>query len=319
MNKPLLFYLSCLILLCSCRNKAAHAHSAKNRDAVADTVVAMQEDTAVHGAVTDLDSSLVSLKLFQRLSLEDAISQVWEFDDADKTHWNKIFWDSITDTRQFPELALFPDHSAVLNPRCGIKMGKWDLDKENGEMSLQWKDGSADLFIVRQRALKQMEVVWHRGGDLALVRLKSDAIVHRRPVEDPYYPSNNQWRTRPAARETKDQLRQRLKDCIHFYSLFFLDNNKRHSTEISFSGLPSCFEWYNGAIGMQSKSGLDKSWIACFYSEDQAYTAYDIIADELGRHTLKWPEHPTSWVKQTGEVLQQLADKFQVSRHSSVP
>jgi hypothetical protein len=35
-----------------------------------------------------------------------------------------------------------------------------------------------------------------------------------------------------------------------------------------------------------------------------------MISDELGKHGLKWPEHPTSWVKQTGEVLQQLTDKF---------
>jgi hypothetical protein len=305
MNKPLLFYLSCLLLLTACRGRTARGNSVKTQD----TVVAVQDITA-DKRTDNLDTSMVSLKTFRTLSLDDALSQVWAFDDADKTHWNNIFWDSVTDTRQFPELALFPDHSAVLNPRCGIKLGKWDLDKENGEMSLQWKDGSADLFIVRQRALKQMELVWHRGGDLALVRLKSDAIVHRQAAEDPYYPSNNKWRIKPPARETRDQLRQRIKGCVHFYALFFSDNHKRQATDISFSGLPSCFEWYNGAIGMQSKSGLDKRWIACFYSEDQAYTAYDIVADELGKHNLKWPEHPTSWVKQTGEVLQQLADKF---------
>jgi hypothetical protein len=260
--------------------------------------------------VNNLDSSMVALRTFQTLSLEDAISQVWEFEDADKTHWNKIFWDSVSDTRQYPELALFPDHSALLNPRWEIKLGTWNLDKENGEMSLQWKDGSADLFIVRQRALRQMELAWHRGGDLALVRLKSDAIVHKRVREDPYYPANNGWRIRPAAKETREQLRRRVQGCIRWYALFFMDNHNRQRTEISFEGLPSCFEWYNGGIGMQSKSSLDKRWIACFYSDDQAYTAYDMIAAELGKHELKWPEHPTSWIRQTGEVLQQLTDKF---------
>jgi len=277
----------------------------------------LQEDTTVtsgeipaKAVVSDLDTSMIALKTFQTLSLENAISQVWEFEDADKTHWNKIFWDSVTDTRQYPELALFPDHSALMNPRVELRMGTWTLDKENGEMSLQWKDGSADLFIVRQRALRQMEVAWHRGGDLALVRLKSDAIVHKRAAEDPYYPANNRWRVRPAAKETREQLRRRIRDCVRWYALFFMDNHNRQETEISFSGLPSCFEWYNGGIGMQSKSSLDKRWMACFYSEDQAYTAYDMIAGELEKHELKWPEHPTSWVKQTGEVLQQLAGKF---------
>ena len=303
MNKPLLF-LYCLAAAASCRNTGAHPKS----KVTIDTITAGK--MAAVPATIEPDTSMVALKTFQTLSLDDAISQLWIFEDADKTHWNKIFWDTVTDTRQYPELALFRDHSALLNPRCGLKIGTWNLDKENGEMSLLWKDGSADLFIVRQRALRQMELAWHRGGDLALVRLKSDAIVHKHAVEDPYYPSNVKWMIRPAAKETREQLRHRIKDCVHWYALFFMDNHNRQETEISFSGLPSCFEWYNGGIGMQSKSGLDKKWIACFHSEDQAYTAYDIIAGELGKHELKWPEHPTSWVKQTGEVLHQLADKF---------
>lgn len=305
MNKRLLHYLFCLAVLSSCRNRASPSRVTSKEDSIVAT-----NDNPAKTTVTGLDSSMVALNTFHTLSLEDAISQVWEFEDADKTHWNKIFWDSVTDTRQFPELALFTDHSAVLNPRCDLKMGTWNLDKENGEMSLQWKDGSADLFIVRQRALRQMELAWHRGGDLALVRLKSDAIVHRRLLEDPYYPSNNRWRVRPATKETHEQLRRRVKECVHWYALFFTDNHRRQATDISFSGLPSCFEWYNGGIGMQSRSGLDKKWIGCFYSEDQAYTAYGMIADELAKHELKWPEHPTSWVKQTGEVLQQLTEKL---------
>jgi len=303
MNKPLLF-LYCLAAAASCRNTGAHPKS----KVTIDTITAGK--MAAVPATIEPDTSMVALKTFQTLSLDDAISQVWIFEDADKTHWNKIFWDTVTDTRQYPELALFRDHSALLNPRCGLKIGTWNLDKENGEMSLLWKDGSADLFIVRQRALRQMELAWHRGGDLALVRLKSDAIVHKHAVEDPYYPSNVKWMIRPAAKETREQLRHRIKDCVHWYALFFMDNHNRQETEISFSGLPSCFEWYNGGIGMQSKSGLDKKWIACFHSEEQAFAAYDIIAGELGKHELKWPEHPTSWVKQTGEVLHQLANKF---------
>ncbi len=305
MNKPLLYYLCCLTVFSACGNMGSSSRIASHDDSIT-----TQSETSAKVITSDLDTSLVALRTFQTLSLEDAISQVWEFEDADKAHWNKIFWDSVNDIRQYPELALFPDHSALLNLRWEIKMGTWTLDKENGEMSLLWKDGSADLFIVRQRALRQMELAWHRGGDLALVRLKSDAIVHRRPVEDPYYPSNNQWRIRPKVKETREQLRRRIRDCVRWYALFFMDNHNRQQKEISFSGLPSCFEWYNGGIGMQSKSSLDKKWIACFYSDDQAYMAYDMIAAELGKHELKWPEHPTSWVKQTGEVLQQLAGKF---------
>ncbi|HEY4206551.1 MAG TPA: hypothetical protein VGM31_07060 [Puia sp.] len=307
MNKLLLQYLFLSMVLYACK----HASSARHKDGP-DTISLTETSIKAppENTITDLDSSMVSLKTFRSLSLEGAISQVWEFEDADKSHWNDIFWDSLADTRKFPELALFPDHSALLNPRCGLKMGTWNLDKENGEMSLQWKDGSLDLFIVRQRALRQMELLWHRGGDIALVRLKSDALVHKDMKDDPYFPENNRWRVRPSSSETRDQLRRRIRACIHWYSLFFLDNHFRQKKEISFNGYPTCFEWYNGGIGMKVKLDLDKSWKSIFYSEDQALTAYDMIADELGKHHLKWPEHPTSWVEQEGQVLEQLAGKF---------
>ena len=128
MNKPLLF-LYCLTVAASCRNTGSHPNPTVTMDSV------ISDKIAAPPAITNLDTSLVALKTFQTLSLEDAISQVWKFDDADKTHWNKIFWDTVTDTRQYPELALFHDHSALLNPRCGLKTGTWNLDKENGEMS----------------------------------------------------------------------------------------------------------------------------------------------------------------------------------------
>ncbi|HVU58260.1 MAG TPA: hypothetical protein VHD83_24535, partial [Puia sp.] len=242
MNKLLLHYLFLLMVLSGCH----HASSSAHKDG-SDTVSLPEVNTKTvsENTISDLDSSMVSLKAFQSLSLEGALSQTWEFEDADKAHWNAIFWDSATDARQYPEMALFPDHSALLNPRCGLKIGTWTLDKENGEMSLQWKDGSADLFIVRQRALRQMELAWHRRGDMALVRLKSDAIVHKDMTTDPYYPANNKWRIRPTSPETHDQLRQRIKECIHWYSLFFLDNHLRQKTDITYIGFPSCFEWYN--------------------------------------------------------------------------
>ena len=116
MNKPLLL-LCCLAVASSCRNTGSHSNPTVMIDS------ATPGKTAAMPATTDLDTSMMALKTFQTLSLEDAISQVWKFDDADKTHWNKIFWDTVTDTRQYPELALFHDHSALLSPRCGLKIG----------------------------------------------------------------------------------------------------------------------------------------------------------------------------------------------------
>lgn len=304
MNKMIFWGLFCFWTLTACRQGSArHKGEGKGSD---EKVV---PDAGQPISITDLDTSMVSLKTSKAVALSDVVSQLWKFTDADKSHWNEIFWDSVTDTRQYPEWVLFPDHSITADARCGMKIGQWQLNKDTRELILKYQ-GTSQTYLVRDIALKQLELIGKKEDGAVELRLSADALVHKRPVEDPFYPANNQWRIKPVSSETHDQIRTRIKGCVHFYSLFFLDNHQRQATEISFSGLPSCFIWYNGGIGMQPRTTLDKKWIDCFYSSAEAYVAYDLLSTQLGKHELKWPEHPTSWVKQTGDVLEQLANKF---------
>jgi hypothetical protein len=304
MNKLLLQALFCFWCFSACRQGGSRQSVRVQESSKEDGKGSSQKE-----GITDLDTSMVSLKTFKAVALTDVISQVWKFEDADKSHWNELFWDSVTDKRQYPELAFFPDHFVTANARCRLQMGQWRLNKDTRELGLQFK-GSSQTYIIREIAVKQMELAWNKTDGPVSIKLSAQAIVHKRPLDDPFYPANNQWRIKPAAPETREQLRLRVKNCVHFYSLFFLDNHFRQETDISFIGLPSCFVWYNGGIGMQAKPELDKKWIDCFYSSNQAYTGYELVESILGQHVLKWPEHPTSWVKQTGEVLGQLAAKL---------
>ena len=88
MNKLLLHYLILLTVLCGCRNKGSLKH---NDGLDTSSLAGLPAKTLSADNTSDLDSSMVALKTFHALSLEDAISQMWEFDDADKAHWNKIF------------------------------------------------------------------------------------------------------------------------------------------------------------------------------------------------------------------------------------
>ena len=51
------------------------------------------------------------------------------------------------------------------------------------------------------------------------------------------------------------------------------------SAEIDFLGLPSCFKWYQGGIYVQGPTHLDRKWINCFYSEEQAMQARQMMED----------------------------------------
>jgi hypothetical protein len=317
MNRVLFLFLFCFLGSLACRNKKTGEGRKDSTTVVYDTDSAGNRystpaETKVR--VPDsglLDSSILSLKSFTKISFEDVLSQVWKMDDADQPHWNQIFWDSVTNTRQFPEIALFRDFSVTENARCGLQMGKWHVNKNTRELVLRFTNGLSKTYTIRNVAVRQMELGWQKGEhDEAIITLKAEAMAHKRPGEDPFYPANNQWRIKPLVSETGEQIRLRVKGFVHFFALFYWDSYRRQAMEISYSGLPCCFELYNGGIGMQSKADLDKRWMGCFYSDDQAFRGYGMLADILERHELKWPENPTSWVQQTAQVLDQMEQKL---------
>jgi hypothetical protein len=309
MNRLLYLSLFCFLGLYACGS--GHSRHIRRVDSTLSTDSAGQGE--VHGEEViassgPLDNSLRSLKAKPYAPLFDVISQDWKIDDADKAHWNEIFWDTVSDKRQFPELALFSDFTVTENARCRMRTGKWAVNKDTRELVLHFDHGQSRTYMVRDIAMKQMELIWRRPDDSVVMTLSAEAVVHKRRGDDPFYPSNNQWRVKPAAPETDEQLHLRVKQCVHFYALFFHDNYQRGETQISYSGLPNCFNWYNGGIGMLSKEDLNQKWIDCFYSTYQALKAYEMIASLLGKHKLKWPDHPTSWVKEIADVLDQMSD-----------
>ncbi len=302
-NRAFILLIVCFWALTACTSTVNHMSMSPDSTAARSHT----EDTI---AVQGLDPSMLSLKTAAKISITDLLSQPWKLDDADQAHWNELFWDSSINARMYPEIALFKDMTVTVNAHCHIKLGKWKLNRVARELTLRFDDGSFSVYTIDQVALRQMKMDWVRTDDIALLQLSSQAIVHKVPEEDPLHPSNNRWRIRPTEPETETQIGRRVKEYVHFFALYFLDNHLRQETDISFIGLPYCFIWYNGGIGMQNEMDLDKKWIACFYSEAQAMKGYKMLVSILQSHTLRWPAHPTSWISQTGEVLRQMADKL---------
>ncbi|PWT70981.1 MAG: hypothetical protein C5B59_19040 [Bacteroidetes bacterium] len=259
---------------------------------------------------TAFDSSIVVLGSFRKIALTDLLCRDWNVEDADKKHWSVIFWDSIADKRKYPGFSLFHDYTVTENPRTEIKFGKWEIDKPNRILRLKMKDGTEKSYYVQELSLSYMILTWEENGDSAWIKLNADGLVHKEDANDPYYPANNRWRIKPAKLESYDELTVRVKNCVHFYSAFFKDNYQKQLTDISYIGLPSCFEWYNGGIGLPATIELDKKWKNCFYSDDQAYKGYDLIKDIIERHVLEWPDKHMIWTKRIQIVLDQMHDRL---------
>jgi hypothetical protein len=292
---------SALVAGCELRSQKMPGEDPKNKTA----------DSAHLGpGAIRLDSSLISLKSFRTVAIEDLLSQSWEMQDADKLHWDLLFWDTAENKRKYPSLHLFRDYSFTENPRCGIKMGKWHVDKVQGLLILNYQDGTKKAYRVERWSVAELVLSAGNVEDPEVIKFSSGAVIHKQLVDDPFYPANNRWRLKPSCGEDEKQLQKRVKACVHFYALFFNDNYRRHEPDISFIGLPSCFVWYNGGISLSPRLELDKKWINCFYSEDQALQGYEILSTLLNKHGLKWPDHADSWVIEIQSVLDQMCNKL---------
>ena len=120
---------------------------------------------------------------------------------------------------------------------------------------------------------------------------------------------NNSWRQKPSQKENRAALTERLKNSIHFFTLFYDYNINSKAEVVYFTGLPTCFTWYAGGIYLQKRDNLKPAWNNCFYSDTQAKEAFD-IADELLNFKYNWPEKETNWLKQNVFVLKQMEQKI---------
>ena len=258
MKKYLLICFVVPLILTACDNKRPrHRKQTAKIDSV--TVSALED--------IEIDSSILSLKSMRAAPLQQTLCQLWKMDDATQKYWNYLLWDSTEDKRKYPELALYNDFSATENARCKMRIGKWKINKEKRELTLNFSDGTNEKYFIKEILLQKMVFTEKINDDDVDVTFISDGLAQKKPDDDPFHPSNNLWRIKPKQPETEEQIIDRLKQCVHFYSLFFQDNHRRGSKEISFTGLPNCFEWYNGGIGVPKELDLDKKWIDCFYSE----------------------------------------------------
>jgi hypothetical protein len=269
------------------------------------------ESTEASVGITEpLDTSLTDLRTKRAIASLQAMAQNWNLDDVDQVHWTHYMWDSVRNKRKFPGLSLFPDGVFTFNPRADLKTGTWKVDKEKSLLTLKYAEGDLEHWTVTKITMSKFHIIADDVVPPLEFKYTSQSIIHNQPEEDPFYPVNNLWRIKPAKPESPGEIKKRVKNFVHFWMLFFKDNHLRHETDISYIGLPSCLVWYNGGIGLQQEFDIDKKWIDCFYSEKQAREAYALLGQVISSKTLKWPEHPTSWVKQLYEVLEQMENKI---------
>jgi len=262
-----------------------------------DDAITPKTDSTLFVGITDLSSTK---------SIYTLICQDWVYkDDADDVANSDGSGDLDIPYRSF---SFFSDSTIVKNPRGEIQFGKWIFDNADKTISIKYKDGKAEKYKIRAIGANDMTLT-KNGEDKEKILLVADGKQEQNYADNPFYISNNYWRIKPKQLESDDAIKERLKQCIRFYVLYFKDNIKRNATTISFYGLPSCFTWYTGGISIVNEEKLKPNWVNIFYNEQQAIDAREIMENLINKQ-YNWDTTETNWVRQTTPVLQQMYDSL---------
>jgi hypothetical protein len=210
----------------------------------------------------------------------------------------------------FRSFYLSPDSTFIKDIRNFPEYGTWKFDNAAKKIILTHSDGSRDEYKIAKLAVDELVVINTGVGSITQLKYVSDGKTYYQHPNDPFHMSNNRWRIKPKKAETGEQIKQRLKDYLHFHILFYRDNLARRAKTISFYGFPTCLKWYAGGIYIIKKEELAENWYKCFYNKEQAMKAYMMMDDLIGKK-YKWPEEKNiSWVKKNLAVLEQMYEKL---------
>ncbi|MEP7165942.1 MAG: hypothetical protein ABI741_14665 [Ferruginibacter sp.] len=206
---------------------------------------------------------------------------------------------------------LFSDGSMIKDPRGNMLAGTWTMNDKVKPIIIIFSlsNGETESYQLAYLMPYEMKLSRMEGNKKIMIDLGSEAIRYTHPEEDPFHISNNAWRFKPAKPESDEQIKQRLKSCIHFFILFYDQKINAHSDAVLFTGLPSCFKWYGGGIFLQKQSELQGKWVNSFYNKEQALKAYK-LADKLLDRKYEWPKKEHNWLKLNVAVLRQMEKRL---------
>lgn len=249
----------------------------------------------------DLPKLLVDISASE--NIEELLPQDWILED------DKDALEMASDDGSFEmpvrTLSMATDNTVIKNCRNAIEEGMWKFDNEKKTLSFKYKEGGTDVYKIRSFAADEMKLTNIGIGSETVLKFVADGKRYRNKNDDPFYFTNNKWRHKPTTPENDAAIKQRLKDNLRFFILYYKDAIARRASVVSFYGFPSCLRWYAGGIYIQDNKEQLAKWEDCFYSDRQAKKALDIMGDVLTKK-YTWPEGQSNWIKQNLYVLEQI-------------
>jgi hypothetical protein len=130
---------------------------------------------------------------------------------------------------------------------------------------------------------------WHQKDNryLAHIDILSQMETHLDIESFPFRQERyNQWREKPASKESAEDLRRRLANHLDFliaYLGFAVDHDM---PRLSFDAIPSPFRFLGNGVVLEAWDDIPADWQRGFFDEDDARKAYTLLRSAFGR--VRW-------------------------------
>lgn len=234
------------------------------------------------------------------------LCQFWQLSDADNPTSKDVSFSN--DSILFePGIVFMTDSTVLENPLGEMSYGKFKVD--GNTIKVNFDDGRKATYIIGRLHKDELMLKRTESKHTTELTYTPTHTYWANTDKNPFSKKNYQWVVKPKKPESDQEIKTRLRSSIQFYAYYLKGYVDGGATKIDFRAMPCCFHWYQGGISIQNENKLDKKWINCFYSEEQAFKGRQMIEDIISKK-YKWDEKETNWIKQTVPVLEQMRDSL---------
>ena len=233
------------------------------------------------------------------------LCQYWQLIDADHPTSKDISFTNDDGVLFQSGIVFLIDSSVLENPAGEMTYGTLKLN--GNKIEVNFDDGRKALYAIKSLHKDELLMKRTEGKHASELTFKPTNTSWPDANKNPFSKQNYQWCAKPKKPESDVQIKTRVKQFVQFCKYYFDGFVNGSANNIDFTGLPNCLNWYQGGITIQSETKLDKKWINCFYSQEQAFKGRQMLQDAIVKK-YNWDEKETNWLKQTASVLQQIHD-----------
>lgn len=235
------------------------------------------------------------------------LTQYWELTDADNPTSKDIAFTSDDGAEYVSGIVFMTDSTVLENPVGEMTYGKFGLN--GNTINVKYDDGRKATYVIDRMTKEQLVLSRTEKKHTSKLTYKATNTSWPDSNKNPFAQQNYKWSQKPQKPETDEEIKNRVKESVQFYVYYFAGFVNGHAEQIDFNAMPNCLNWYQGGISIENEDKLNKKWIDCFYSKEQANKGRQMLEDAIVKK-YNWDEKETNWMKQLIPVLQQIHDKM---------